>query len=321
MWTTLSGAPNGIFWIYVAAVITGTGRGFSQPSLYALIPQLVAREALSASSAWITSAFQISAVTGPAAAGLLYAEWGPLVPYSLELVLLSVALGSLAMVRHRPKPAGAASSEPIFVKLTSGIRFVFSHELLLSALALDMFAVLFGGVTAILPIFAGEILAVGPRGLGWLRAAPSAGAMLVSLTMIRRPVDRGAGKVLLAVITGFGLCIIGFGFSRSFTLSLFLLALSGAFDSVSMVVRGAIVTLCSPPEMRGRIAAVNSIFIGSSNELGAFESGLAAKFLGTIPSVLFGGSMTLLSVALAAWLSPRLRKMNVSDLVAGKLPN
>jgi len=174
--------------------------------------------------------------------------------------------------------------------------------------------VLFGGATALLPIFASDILKVGPQGLGWLRAAPALGALLMSVMLIRRPVGRHAGRILLACVAGFGLCIIGFGLSKSFWISLVLLACSGALDSVSMVVRGAIVSLCSPDHMRGRIASVNSIFIGSSNELGAFESGVAARLLGTVPAVVFGGAMTLLVVVVSGRKAPKLRALDLGRL-------
>lgn len=305
-------------WIYSAAFIAGIARGFSGPSLYSLVPQLIKRDLLKISAAWITAAFQIAAVSGPAIGGILFALRGADLPYTLNAVMLLGALGSLALIRHRPTVKAPDLTKPWLEGLFSGLKFVFSHDLLLSALAMDMFAVFFGGVSAVLPIFAGDILHCGPRGLGMLRASPAVGALLMSAYLIRKPVDRGAGKILLSVVAGFGFCIIGFALSRNFLLSAFLLVLSGALDSVSMVMRSAIVQLSSPDSMRGRIASINYIFIGSSNELGAFESGVAAKLLGTVPSVIFGGAMTLVTVGLTAVFAPRLIKLSLSDLEKSK---
>lgn len=302
--------------IFAAALVTGTARSFSAPSLYSMIPRIVPRESLSISTAWVTSSFQIAAVSGPALGGALYAWQGPLLPFITVCVLISAGIVTLACVgfKHVPGEQKSGAPEPLLERLTSGLRFVFGHPLLLSALALDMFAVLFGGVTAILPVFAAEILQTGPVGLGWLRGSPSVGALVMSIWLIRRPIHKHAGAILLSCVAGYGFCILGFALSKELWLSMALLCAAGGFDSVSMVIRGSIVQLCSPEHMRGRIASVNAIFIGSSNELGAFESGLAAKLLGTVPSVLFGGTMTLLSVIGATMLSPRLRKMNIGEL-------
>jgi MFS family permease len=303
-----------VFWIYAAGFIAGSARGFSQPATYALVPQLVPREALAHSSAWITTAFQMASVIGPGLGGVLFAWQGATLPYGLDCALLLGAIFCLSTIRFRPAPQGPRSAEPTYRRVTSGLRFVFADEVLLPALALDMFAVLFGGVEAILPIFAADILRIGASGLGLLQAAPSVGALIGGGLMIRRPPNRGAGKILLAVVTGFGVCIIAFALSRHVWLSVGLLAIAGALDSVSMVIRGAIVQISSPPEMRGRVAAVNAIFIGTSNELGAFESGVAAKLLGTVPSVVCGGVLTLVTVAGAALWSPRLRAMDLDEL-------
>ncbi len=307
-----------VFWIYAAAFIAGSARGFGQPSTYALIPQMVSREALTVSSAWSTAAFQTASVVGPGIGGLLFAWKGPLLPYGVDCLLLVGAMAAASTITLKPKPAPPRDhTESAFHRVTGGLRFVFSRDLLLSALALDMFAVLFGGVEAILPIFAGDILRVGASGLGLLQAAPAVGALLGSGLMIKRPVNRRAGIILLAMVAGFGFCIIGFAFSRVLWLSMLLLGAAGALDSVSMVIRGAIVQMSSPDHMRGRISAVNSIFIGASNEIGAFESGVAAKLLGTVPSVVAGGCVTLAVVGFAAWFSPRLRDMDLDRLEQG----
>jgi MFS family permease len=300
--------------IYGAAFLTGLARGFAAPSMYSLMPQLVPREALAVSSAWLTSAFQVAAISGPAIGGLLFAWGGGRLVFGTELLLLASSQAILFLLKFKPRVSQPREGASFREELVSGLQYVWRHELLLSALALDMFAVLFGGATALLPIFASDILKVGPQGLGWLRAAPAVGALVMSVMLIRRPVGAHGGRILLASVAGFGLCIIGFGLSTSFWLSMVLLALSGALDSVSMVVRGAIVSLCSPDHMRGRIASVNSIFIGSSNELGAFESGIAARILGTVPAVVFGGTMTLLVVGVTTRVAPRLRALDLRKL-------
>ncbi|MBI5200160.1 MAG: MFS transporter [Elusimicrobia bacterium] len=298
--------------IYAAAFIAGCARGFAQPSTYSLVPQMVAREQLSVSAAWITVAFQTASVVGPCVGGVLFAWYGPLPPYAVAVTLLLGSMLSASTIRLTPRPA-APSSDTAFRRATEGLRFVFSHDVLLPALALDMFAVLFGGVEAILPIFAGEILNIGATGLGWLQAAPSIGALIGSALMVRVPPRRGAGRTLLWMVTGFGLCVIGFALSRSVALSLVLLGIAGLLDSISMVIRSAIVQLYSPDHMRGRVSSVNAIFIGVSNEIGAFESGLAAKLLGTVPSVVAGGCVTLATVAFAALYSPSLRRMSLGE--------
>lgn len=313
------GVPDSsrVFWIYAAAFIAGSARGFGQPATYSLIPQMVSREELARSSAWSTAAFQMASIVGPGLGGVLFAWKGALVPYTLDVLLLLGSLTAASLIALSPKPAPRPSvSENGFQRATAGLRFVFGHEILLAALALDMFAVLFGGVEAILPVFAGDILKVGASGLGLLQGATSVGALLGSALMIRRPVKKGAGPVLLAMVTGFGFCVIGFAYSRVLWLSALLLGLAGALDSVSMVIRGAIVQIASPDHMRGRISAVNSIFIGVSNEIGAFESGVAAKFLGTVPSVVAGGCVTLFTVAAAALMAPKLRDMDLEKLEA-----
>ncbi len=199
-------------------------------------------------------------------------------------------------------------------EILSGLKFVFGHKILFPALTLDMVSVLFGGVTALLPIFASEILMVGPKGLGVLRAAPAVGAALMGLYQAKRTLPGRSGTWLLSSITGFGICVLIFGLSTNFYLSVFALFMSGVCDSVNMIIRSTAVQLLSPDHMRGKISAVNSIFIGSSNELGELESGIAAKLLGTVPAVLFGGVMCLLTVATISVVYPRLRKLDLANL-------
>ncbi len=305
--------------IYGAAFLAGVGRAFRMPASTALIPQLVPRRALNVSSAWSASAFNIASALGPALGGFLFAWKGAVLPYALDCVLLICALILMSFLHHKnlesPKSAEPKSTAiSFFHNLTLGLRYVFRHPLLLSALALDMFAVLFGGAVAMLPVFAAEILFVGPQGLGLLRSAPAAGSLIMSILLIKYPVNHRGGKILLASVAGFGLCMIGFGLSHFFWLSIGLLFLGGGFDSVSVVIRSAIVQLSSPPAIRGRIGAVNSVFIGISNQLGEFESGVAARIFGLVPSVVLGGFVTLLVVGLTTVKTPTLRKMNLSDL-------
>ena len=303
--------------LYWSAFMTGMVRSFSSPSMNAIIPRIISRNEIKRSSAYTTLAFHFAGVLGPGLAGVLLGLKGYSFPYLLCLSALLMASLCLWLVdyRHDDHVSGQPPHRGRFVEeLMVGVRFVAKTPMLLTAMSLDMFAVLFGGVTAMLPVFAAEVLHVGPEGLGWLRAAPALGAMMMGLHLIRRPIGEKAGRMLFVSILGFGLCILVFGISKNFWLSLVALALSGALDSISMVIRGAIVQLCSPEGMRGRIAAVNAVFIGSSNEIGEFESGTAARLFGTIPSVIFGGCMTLLTVTLMYLKSRELRTLDLTQL-------
>jgi len=308
--------------LYLAAAMTGFVRSFLSPAVNSLVPRLVSREEIRKSSAYTSTAFQMANVVGPGMAGILLGIHGYSLPYIFALAALVTASFTLLTVsyRHRPNPGGpmGSGSASRMNELMLGVRYVSKHPLLLSAMSLDMFAVLFGGVTALLPIFAAEILHVGPQGLGWLRAAPAVGAIGMGFYLIRNPIGKRAGTSLLKAVFGFGICILIFGISKNFWLSIFVLTVSGALDSISMVVRGSIVQLCSPENMRGRIAAVNSIFIGSSNEIGEFESGVTAKLMGTVPSVLFGGVMTLVTVVIVFWKAKELRDLDMAKLEAQK---
>jgi predicted MFS family arabinose efflux permease len=299
--------------LYSASFLTGTARSFSQPSIFAAVPRLVGRANLIRATAMSSSTMQIARIAGPAFGGLVFGYLGAITASSIVCVLLVV--GSIAMLRIEAdiQPPESRGEISVGQELLSGIRFVFKHEILFPALTLDMVSVLFGGVTALLPIFAEEILQVGPKGLGTLRAAPAVGATIMSLYLSRSDKMR-TGSWLLSAVAGFGLCILVFGLSRNFYLSLAALALSGMFDSVSMVIRSSAVQIFSPDHMRGKISAVNSIFIGSSNELGELESGIAAKLIGTVPSVYFGGIMCLLTVSLATGLAPALRRMDLGKV-------
>ena len=199
--------------------------------------------------------------------------------------------------------------EGIGEKIKAGLRFVFHNKIILGAMSLDLFAVLFGGAVALLPVFANEILHIGPVGLGVLRAAPSCGALIMAFYITHHPIRRNAGKILLSCVAGFGVCMILFAFSEHFWLSLTLLVISGGFDCVSVIIRTTLLQTLTPENIKGRVSAVNHIFVGSSNEIGMFESGLAARIIGTVPSVIFGGCMTLLVVALTGWFAKSLRRL------------
>ncbi len=296
--------------MYSAIFLSGIGRGFSAPSFFAFVSQLVPKEILPNAITWNTTTWQTGAVTGPAIGGLLYGFIGATNTYLTIVIFWIFAILLILPIKRKPKPE-ILESQSLKEKLTAGLKFVFERKIILGAISLDLFAVLFGGAVALLPIFAAEILFVGPQGLGILRAAPSIGAVIMAIYMTRHPFTKNAGRNLLISVFGFGICIIIFGLSKNFFLSLFILALSGGFDSVSVVIRATIIQLMTPDNMKGRVSAVNSIFIGSSNEIGSFESGVAAKLLGTVPSVIFGGIMTLLIVSFVTVISPRMRKLKL----------
>ncbi|MET0400374.1 MAG: MFS transporter [Longimicrobiaceae bacterium] len=293
--------------IYAVIFASGIARSFLQPARTALGAEIVPRELYPNAVAWRSSVWQSAAVVGPAAGGLLYAAGGARLAYAVDVALMAVALAALAKVIHEPRPREAGPAVSVGENLVVGIRFLRGQPVLLAALTLDMFSVLFGGAVALLPVFASEVLHVGPQGLGLLRAAPAVGAVTMSVFLAHRPPMQRAGRTLLACVAVFGACMIGFGLSRSFALSLGLLALSGMVDNVSVVIRSTLLTVLTPEHLLGRVSSVNSIFIGSSNEIGQFESGVAARLMGTVPSVVFGGAMTLLVVAVMAWRVPQLR--------------
>jgi len=298
--------PRSAWPFYAIQALSGLGRAFYRPASQALSTELVPLEAYQNAANWRSSSFQVAQVLGPAVGGLILGFGSAFLAYLAEGLLMGFAV--LAMLQVAPRPRKAQKT-PLLRSLGEGVVFVFRHQLLLSSMSLDLFAVLFGGAVALLPVFASEILKVGPQGLGLLRTAPALGSVVMGLWLAHHPSNRRAGLVLLACVAGFGLCWIGFALSWSFWLSMAVLALSGAFDNVSVVLRNTLLQTRTPPEMMGRVQAVGGFFIGSSNEIGAFESGVAARVLGVIPSVLFGGCMTLGIVGFTAWKVPELRKL------------
>lgn len=297
--------------LYALIFITGIARGFISPASNGLITQIVPKELYANSSVWSSSAFQFGLVAGPALGGLLYGFFGISTTYLVDSILVFIALIALLLIKNKPKPE-FKENQSISESILEGLKFVFNNQIVLGALSLDMFAVLFGGAVALLPIFANDILKVGPTGLGILRAAPAFGAIIMSLFLVHSANSKNAGRNLLIAVAGFGICMVLFGLSTNFYLSLLLLAISGMLDSVSVVIRATIIQVMTPPNMMGRVSAVNSIFIGSSNEIGEFESGIAAKAMGIVPSVIFGGCMTILVVAITTLKADKLRKLDLS---------
>jgi MFS family permease len=305
-------AKFGILPVFLTIFLTGLARGVLGPAQVALLGQLVPRNLYANAATWNSANWQVAAVMGPAIGGMVYGFRGIIPAYSLVLALYSLSFFMIMFIKTGRHEV-IETAEGVFTRIKSGISFVFRTPELLGAFTLDMFAVLFGGAVAMLPVFASDILHVGPQGLGLLRACPAIGATLMAFVLMFRPPTRETGKILFLCVIGFGLCMIGFGLSTSFLLSGILLILSGAFDNVSVVIRGTILQLYTPDEMRGRVASVNSIFIGSSNELGAFESGVTAKLMGLVPSVVFGGIMTLAVVITTIKINKPLRNLSLKN--------
>ena len=294
--------------IYSLLVLVGSARAFASPSVNTILPQLLAPAEFANANAWLSSTFQLAAITGPAVGGMLIAVTGAAtVPFAAAAAGQLIFIGMLrTLPRRTPPPAtDRRSAKDLF----AGFRFVRQNPLFLSAITLDLFGVLFGGAVALLPIYAKDILAVGPAGLGWLRAAPGLGALTMALMTTRLPPWQRPGRVLLMAVAGFGLAMIGFGLSRSFPLSLACLFLTGVFDNVSVVIRLTLEQIITPDHLRGRVSAINYVFIGFSNEFGAFESGATAALFGPTLSVVGGGLATLLVVGIvrAAW--PQLARL------------
>jgi MFS family permease len=297
------------FGVYAIIVACGVARSFLLPARNALASEVVPRPLYASSVAWRTGIWQVAAVSGPAVGGILYAWVGPTASYVVASALMALAFGAVVRVRV-VAPRVRAVRADMLTSVREGIVFLLERKLFLGAMTLDLLAVLFGGATALLPIFAEQILHSGPRGLGVLRAAPAIGAVIMSLVLALRPPHRRAGPKFLAAVVVFGVTIVGFALSRSFALSVFLLALGGAADMLSINFRSTMVQVLVPPDMLGRVSSVNQIFIGSSNEIGAFESGVAARLLGTVPSVVVGGAITIAVTLGVAWRIPALRRLD-----------
>ncbi len=294
--------------IYAIIFASGIARSLLQPARQAFGAEIIPREMYENAIAWRSSSWQTASVVGPALGGLLYGFAGPVTAYAVGAALITFALGGFLVVRYVPGQRELLGV-PMLTGLVTGLRFVWREPVILAALSLDLFSVFLGGAEALLPVFASEILHVGPQGLGILRAAPAAGAVLMGLWLAHRgPIER-AGRTMLLAVAVFALAIIGFGLSKSFWLSGALLLASGMADNVSVVIRSTLLQILTPPEMLGRVSAVNSVFIGSSNELGAFESGVTARLLGTVPALVLGGVASLVVVVFTARVVPRLRQL------------
>ena len=294
--------------IYSVIVLSGLARAFLQPARQALSAELVPRELFANAITWRSGSWQLAAVIGPAVGGLLYAIGGAPLAYAVDASLMVFAVGVLVSIVHR-SPARETTHEGVYASVKAGVTFVFGEPVLLGALTLDLLSVFFGGAVALLPIFAAEILHVGPTGLGVLRASPAIGAVIMSVFVARRRDWDRTGHVLLWSVAGFGVCMVLFGLSTSFYVSVGLLIASGMFDMVSVVIRSTLLQSRTPEALLGRVSSVNQIFIGSSNEIGMFESGLTARWWGTARSVVIGGVATLGVVVAIAWLIPTLRTL------------
>jgi len=307
---TLLGKDNVVILIFFIIFFTGIARSFSGPASFGLSAQIIPREVYQSAITWSSSAWQLGAVLGPAVGGLLLGKFGITTTFSIIVIFLSIAIISLFQLDKKPilfTPKG----ESVYQSAIQGLKFVFNNKVILSCISLDLFAVLFGGAVALLPVYAKDILHVGAEGLGWLRASQAIGAIIILFILAYFPIKKNAGIILLFAVFGFGLFIILFGISTSFWLSMFCLIMSGALDGISVSIRHTIVQLSTPDDMRGRVSAVNSMFIGSSNEIGEFESGATASLMGTVPAVIFGGCMTCLVVLTTYFVSPSIRNLHL----------
>ena len=290
----------------------GIARGFFSPTSFSIMASIVPKKLYPNSSTWNSSSWQMASILGPATGGLIYGFYGITTTYFVIITFIAIALACIFFLnQHKPT---YIPKESIVKSLTEGVQFVFKNKMMLWAMSLDLFSVFFGGAVALLPVFANDILKVGPEGLGYMRAAASMGAVITMLAMTRfSPMNRPWRNLLIAV-TGFGTSIICYGLSKNFYLTLMFLFMEGAFDSVSVIIRSTIMQLLTPDEMRGRVSAVNSMFIGSSNEIGAFESGLTAKLMRTVPAVVFGGSMTIFIAGITYLKTKGLIKLSLNEI-------
>ncbi len=298
---------HSVYPIYFALLMNGSVRAFNMPAGQAFLPLLVPEEHFPNAVAWSASIFQVAAILGPAAGGMVYGLTGSPAPvYGCAAVAYLLAFGFVTATRVESSRRSRGASS--FAAVLEGLRYVWRTKLIFGAISLDLFAVLLGGAVALLPVFAREILGIGAAGLGMLRSAPAIGAVAMAIAVAHWPLRRNAGGAMLFCVAGFGLFTIVFGLSRNVFLSLGALALCGALDMVSIIVRQTMVQLATPDGMRGRVSAVNMIFVGASNEVGQFESGITAQWFGAVPAVILGGAGTILVVALWAKLFPALRR-------------
>lgn len=297
---------------FIYSILFGTGiaRAFFSPANFAFLPQIVDRERLQNAVNWNSSTWEISSIAGLAIGGVVYGYGGVSAAFGLMGIFSAMALLAILQIAPREVPT-YNQEETVMERIKAGLHFVFSKQIMLSAIVLDLLVVLFGGVVALMPVFAKDILKVGPEGAGMLRAAMAAGAFLMTFVLAYRPLTKGAGRALLVCVAGFGFCTIAFGLSTNFYLSMAIMLLAGVFDEVSVFVRAAMIQFQTPENMKGRVTSVSTIFITSSNEIGAFESGLAASLMGTVPSVIFGGLMTLGIVAVSWYKAPKLREYDI----------
>jgi MFS family permease len=304
-----------IYSIYAVIFIIGLSKGFFSPAASSLNPFLVPKEVFANAATWNSSFWQLGSILGPGVAGFLYAYAGLSGSLITVIALLLGVMVCVFQIDNRPVPVKTVQHESIWHSLREGIAYVFKTKIILYSISLDLFSVLFGGVIAILPIFAEDILKVGAEGLGILRAAPSVGAVVTMITLVYFPPLKHAWRNLILAIAGFGLATLVFGLSTNFWLSVTALFFTGAFDSISVVIRQTVLRFYTPDEMRGRVSSVNGVFVSTSNELGAFESGVAAKIFGTVPSVLIGAGVTLVLVSLVAITSKELFDIQVDQKV------
>ncbi len=298
----------GVVPIYSVIFFTGIARGFLSPANFSFMPQLIPRELYPNAITINSTTWETASIAGPALGGFLYGFYGISAAYIADVLLTTGGLLFILNVASKPLPP-QTEDQGVVEKIRTGLRFVFSNKLVLSAISLDLFAVLFGGAVALLPFFADTILHVGTVGFGFLRAAPSIGALIVAFIVMYNPIRRNMGRLLLWCVAGFGFCMIGFGLSTNFWLSLLLLVASGGFDCISVIIRLTLLQTLTPDNMKGRVSAVNNIFIGSSNEIGMFESGVVAKAIGVVPSVVVGGALTIGVVSTIAWFGKSLRRL------------
>ena len=298
--------------IFVVIGFVGVIRGFLSAAFPSIMSQIVPRALYSNAATWNSTVWHIASVVGPASAGFLISISYE-TAYIIDILLIAISFLAFLFIKSKPIPV-KEKVESLFESLSAGIKFVFKNQLVLGALSLDLFAVLFGGAIALLPAFADKVLHAGAVELGFLRAAPAIGAVVMALLIAYKPLGQNAGRNLFISVGLFGLATVLFGICTNFYWAMFFLFLTGAFDNVSVVIRHTVLQLSTPDEMRGRVSAVNGIFIGSSNEIGAFESGTTARMFGLKPSIILGGVLTIGVVLVIAKLAPKLRKLNIDSL-------